>query len=597
MINMSDKKTIRKGSSDFKNIIEDNGYFVDKTMLVKDFFENGSYTMLMPRPKRFGKTLNLSMIEYFFDIRKADSKSLFTEFEIAKETVFCQKHQNKYPVINITLKDIDETNWVACFESFKTIISTLYRQHKYLLESDKIEVYEKERINDFILRTANAVDYKFSIQYLSECLNTHFDEKVIILVDEYDAPIINAYTNSPKPIINKNGSEPTYYQNVINFMQTFLGSAFKGNDNNLKKGLLTGVMRIGRESIFSKWNNFEVYGITSTYFADKFGFTQKEIEKLLAYFDLEANMTTIAKWYNGYKFGDVTQIYNPWSIVSYILNKNDGCKPYWVNTSDDSLIKERIAVENIKNAIVELINNNTITKTIKENFVFADFEHNTELIWTLLFNSGFITPIKKVSLFRYEFRIPNYELKFVFTNLILEWIGYKYKFNQDLLITTSNYLTSNNIAEFETGFKQILSDTLSYFDIYGKDASTERGPLQKEHFFHVYTLGLLAVLSDDYIIRSNRESGEGRYDIVLIPRNVQTGHGIIIEIKHIKNQQENETYDTFTTRINAKIDEAIEQIERKKYYKELLAHKVELNRIIRVPIVFAGKEPYMKKHN
>ncbi len=583
---MKQKKVIRKGSSDFKTIIEDNGYFVDKTMLIKEFFDNGNYTMLMPRPKRFGKTLNLSMIEHFFDIQKKESAKLFTEFEIANEKDFCKVHQNKYPVINISLKKVKERDWTKFLEKFKILLSKIYKQHRYLLKSDKLENDEKQYFESIILETASETKFEESLINLAIYLTKHFNKKVIILVDEYDAPIISAFSNTNSPIKSNDKENKTYYEKIINFMQSFLGETFKGNEDSLKKGLLTGVMRVGKESIFSEWNNFEVYGITMPYFSDKFGFTKSEIEKLLTYFNLQDDSEKIAKWYDGYKFGNISEIYNPWSIVSYVLNNKAGFRAYWVNTSNDSMLKERIKVENIKNAVVELINNKTIIRTIKENFVFPDFEHNTELIWTLLFNGGFITPVRTVSLNRYEFKIPNYELKFVFTNIILEWIENRYKFNQDLLINTSTDLINNNLSDFETGFKQILGDTLSYFDT----AQDKQG----EQFFHVYTLGLLAVLSDDYIISSNRESGEGRYDIVLIPRNTKN-NGIIIEIKQIENQQENEKNKDFIDRINNKIDEALEQIERKKYYKTLLAHGIELDKIKRVPIVFAGKEPYITK--
>ncbi len=587
---MIKNKKIELGYSDFKEFINSENYFVDKTMLIYDLFYQGAYISLMPRPKRFGKTLNLSMVEHFFDVQKLDSKKLFSEYKITEKKDFCKRHQNKYPVINITLKDIDETNWTDCFDSFKSLISKLYDKYDFLLDSDKLKESEKIKFNAIISETASLTKYKESLENLSIYLKKHFNKKVIILVDEYDAPIINSFQNTAKPIKSKKGNS-TYYEKVINFMQTFLGKAFKGNDTNLQKGLLTGVMRVGRESIFSKWNNFKVFGITSPYFASDFGFTKEEIKKMLSYFNLSDRTNGVKKWYDGYKFGNTKQIYNPWSIVNYIKYEKEGFRPHWVNSSDDSLIKDRIAVENIKKAVVELINGKTIIRTIKENFVFADFEHNTELIWTLLFYSGFITPIKTVSLYRYEFRIPNYEIKFVFKNIILEWLENRYKFTEDLLINTSNSLINNNLEEFETGFKQILGDTLSYFDT----ASNKQG----EQFFHVYTLGLLAVLSDDYILSSNRESGEGRYDIVLIPRNIKTQkisqNGIIIEIKQIEKQKEKEDKEVFIDRVNNKIDEALEQINRKKYYKTLLEHRIELDKIKRVPIIFAGKEPYILK--
>ncbi len=577
---MENRKTLKIGTSDFKRIVENNHYFVDKTAFIYEFFTSSSYISLMPRPKRFGKTLNLSMLEYFFDVNKKDSARLFSEFEISNNKEFCERHQNKYPVVNISLKDVKETNWENCLDRFKKTISELYESHKYLLKSKKIDSLGKLAIKNITNCTATETDYKSSLKDLSRYLKLHFEKDVIILVDEYDAPIISAFKNTPKPIKGKKG-ETSYYENVVNFMQTFLGSAFKGN-NNLERGLLTGVMRVGRESIFSEWNNFDVFGITSTYFADTFGFTQSETEKILTYFGLQSHIEDVGKWYNGYKIGNVAQIYNPWSIVNYIAHVNDGFKPYWVNTSDDSIIKERISEPNVKEAILELLGKNTIIRTIKENFVFPDFENDAELLWTLLFHSGFLTQTNEVSLYRYELKIPNFELKFVFENIILEWIQTTYKLNHDLLIVTSNHLINNNLKDFEIGFKQIMGDSLSYFDTK-KDA---------EQIYHVYTLGLLAILSDDYIIKSNRESGEGRYDIVLIPRE-PSKKGVIIEIKRIKAKSKSEKNETFRKRINTEIENALQQIENKRYYNELLAHKIDLTNIIRVPIVFAGKEPYI----
>ncbi len=586
------KKEIKIGSSDFKRIIDDNGYLVDKTMLIKEFLDNGSYVLLMPRPKRFGKTLNLSMIEYFFDIQKLDSAKIFSDFEIINKKEFCNEHQNKYPVINISLKSVKETNWENCLSKFKIEISELYQQHRYLLKSEKLELEDKQIFQKITSKIADEAEYQKSLGNLCYYLQKHFNQEVIVLVDEYDAPIITSFRYTAKPIKNFQKEKLTYYEKVIGFMQSFLGDTFKGN-KSLKKGLITGVMRVGKESIFSEWNNFDVFGVTSTYFSDKFGFTQQETEKILTHFNLEDKIKDIQKWYDGYQFGNTDKIYNPWSIVNYISKKNDGFKAYWINASDDSLIKAKISEPNIKDTIEKLIAGETIVKIIRENFVFPDFEQKSELLWTLLLQSGFLTAKKKVSLNRYELAIPNYELKFVFTDLILDWIEVKYKLNQDLLINASNHLINNELEDFEECFKKIVGDTLSYFD-FAPVREKRKGKIviPQERFFQVYTLGLLAILSNDYIIKSNRESGEGRYDIILIPYD-KKNNGIILEIKYIENQKDTEEYTDFTDRINRKINEALQQIERKKYYKELIANKIEQIKIIRVPIVFAGKEPYV----
>ena len=305
---MENKKILEVGYSDFKKIVANNNYFVDKTMLIYDFFTKGTDISLMTRPKRFGKTLNLSMIEHFFDIQKPDNAKLFSEFKISEKKDFCDKHQNKYPVINISLKDIKASNWEACYDKFKIEIADLYNKHKYLLKSDKLGEQEKERFNNILHEKANLAKFEYSLKHLSEYLKIHFKKDVIILVDEYDAPIINAFKNTNKPIKSIDNENKTYYEKVISFMQTFLGKAYKGNDNNLRKGLLTGVMRIGKESIFSEWNNFDVYGITMPYFADSFGFTQLETEKILTYFGLQNRINDIKKWYDGYIFGNKTNI-------------------------------------------------------------------------------------------------------------------------------------------------------------------------------------------------------------------------------------------------------------------------------------------------
>jgi len=519
---------------------------------------------------------------------------LFNDFEIAKQKTFCAAHQNKYPVINISLKDIKADGWEKCYEKFQFEISDLLNEHRYLLTSDKLDEIEKDNIKQLLTKEASPTLLEFSLKYISEYLKKHFGQKVIILVDEYDTPIISAYKNTAKPIKRPKG-ETSYYEKVINFMQAFLGKAYKGN-KSLRKGLITGVMRVARESIFSDWNNFNVYGITSNYFSDRFGFTQSETEKIVTYFGLQNNLKSIEKWYNGYQFGTIDKIYNPWSIVNYILNEKDGFKAYWVNTSDYSLLKERITEHNVTQKVQVLIEGKTIEEPIYDNFVFSDFETDHELLWTLLTYNGYLTPVEQRDYDNYALKIPNNEVRKVFTDIMMSWLKNKVKLKRDLLIVTTNYLVNNRIKEFENGFKQIVGDTLSYYDT-AKKRDDEAGEIRSnEQVFHVYLLGLLTILSDDYIIKSNRESGEGRYDIMLIPQD-KVKNGVVIEIKSIKKQTEGEDLEKFTEKIDAEIERALNQIERNKYYQELLDHKIALDRIIKVPIVFVGKEPYITKSN
>ncbi len=586
------EKTLKIGSSDFKTIIKDNGYFIDKTMLIKQFYDNNNYVLLIPRPKRFGKTLNLSMIDHFFDIQKPESKGLFADFKIAQEKEFCEKHQNKYPVINISLKSIKETDWEKCLNKFIQLISKLYENYSYLLQSDNLTIYQKKAFERIILKEANEAEYKESLETLSYYLYKHFEKEVIILVDEYDAPIINAFNNTNSPVKSLDKENKTYYEKVVNFMQGFLGDAYKGN-HSLHKGMLTGVMRVGKESIFSEWNNFDVFGTTSNYFSDSFGFTKAETEKLLTDFNLTERIEEVKKWYNGYKFGKIENIYNPWSIVNYIAKYEDGFRPYWVNSGDYSLIKSRIIEIGISDDLQELIEGNSIERELHDNFVFQDFETGSELFWTLLTDNGYLTQAGKGDFGRYKLKIPNNEVKIVFTNIIKTWIDTEVKLSSNLLAKTAKDLITGNKIGFEQNFKKVIGDTLSYYDTAEKiDRRTKEKLITNEQIYHVYTLGLLTILKDDYIIKSNRESGEGRYDIMLIPYD-KTRNGIVIEIKSIEKQSETEKREDFINRVNKEIDKALTQIETNKYYSELIDNNIKTANIIKTAVIFAGKEPYI----
>ncbi len=584
------EKILKIGSSNFETIIRDNGYFVDKTMLIKQFYNDNNYVLLIPRPKRFGKTLNLSMIEHFFDIQKPESKKLFADFKISEDKEFCAKHQNKYPVINISLKSIKETDWDKCLNKFRNVVSNLYKKHRYLTESDKLEKDEKQIIEQIIDRTADETTVKEGLVNLSKYLEKYFGEKTIILVDEYDAPIISAFQYTKPPIKTFQSGNLTYYEKLVNFMQGFLGDAYKGN-NSLHKGLLTGVMRVGKESIFSEWNNLSVFGISSNYFSDSFGFTKEETERILTYFHLENKKEEVKKWYNGYKFGKTENIYNPWSIVNYIAKHEDEFRAYWINSGDYSLIKSRIIEVGVKDAVHDLVQGKTIDKELKENFVFQDFERNAELLWTLLTDNGYLTQVEESKYGNYKLRIPNNEVKIVFTDIIMSWLNEELKITKDLLISTSENLINNRIREFEKGFKQLVGDTFSYYDTAEKTEKHKK-TIVSEQIYHVYTLGLLTILKDDYIIKSNKESGEGRYDIMLIPHD-KTANGIVIEIKSIKKQEKTEKKGDFTNRVNKEINKALSQIETNKYYSELLENKIKHENIIKMSIIFAGKEPYI----
>ncbi len=591
---MTTKKKLKIGRSDFGLIVKNNFYFVDKTKLIYDFYNNASDILLIPRPRRFGKTLNLSMIEHFFDIQKPDSRKLFADFEISKHKAFCEEHQNKYPVINISLKDIKESNWEDCFLSLKELIIELYIEYDFLLESNKLRDIDKANIKNIIKENASEIKYKSALKNLSGYLHRHYEQEVIILVDEYDAPIINAFNNTNPPIKSPDKENKTYYEKVIGFMQTFLGKAYKGNPY-LKKGLLTGVMRVGKESIFSEWNNFDVFGICSNYFSDSFGFTKDETEKILTYFNLSNKKEEVRRWYNGYKFGNTENIYNPWSIVNYITKYEDGFKPYWVNSGDYSLIQRRIIELGVQENVESLMKGETIEKELHENFVFQDFETDNELLWTLLTDNGYLTQVEEGDFDNHKLRIPNNEIKIVFKNIIKTWLKNEVKLKKDLLINTTRYLINNRIKEFEQGFRQLVGDTFSYYDTAEKiDKHSRLKTVRTEQIYHVYTLGLLAILKDDYIIKSNRESGEGRYDIMLIPHD-KTAYGIVMEIKSVAKQKESEDKEKFTDRINKEINNALNQIETNKYYAELIENKINPENIIKLPIIFAGKEAYITK--
>ncbi|MCO6487654.1 MAG: AAA family ATPase [Phaeodactylibacter sp.] len=559
---MTSRKRLKIGTSDYRNLIEDSGYFVDKTLFIKEVIDSAHEVMLIPRPRRFGKTLNLSMLRYFFDVTQPDAAKLFEPYLIWKEEAYYTSQQGKYPVIYLTLKSAKAATFERSQADLHNILTNLHREHGWLLESDILKGYEKIDFKKIVYGEASPTLYENSLNKLSEYLYRHYGQKAVILMDEYDAPIHTGFYHG-------------YYDDIITLMKSLMENAFKDN-KFLHKGVITGILRVSRESIFSDLNNLGVYSLLSHAFSDKFGFTEQETVQILDYFNLSESFGQIKEWYDGYQVGDKSHIYNPWSIINYIERHTEGFKPYWVNTSSDDLIKNRITAreaENIRANIEQLIKGETITKNIEENIVFADFTKDRELLWSLLTFSGYLTPVKDREGEAFDLKIPNYEVKTLFKKIALEWLKKEVKVRDFTLRSMARSLVSNQIPDFEQHFKQLMGDTFSYFDIH----------TEPERVFQAYVLGLLGILGDDYVIRSNRESGSGRYDILLLPHD-RSQYGVVMEIKQLKK-------DASEEQIRQQLREALGQITNNQYSGELLAHKIDKR--IEMAIVFVGKEVFI----
>lgn len=562
---MPQKKRLLRGLDDFQKLIEGGGYFVDKTLLIKEVLDDEHQVVLLPRPRRFGKSLNLSMLANFFDITQPNNQHLFEPYKIWKTGERYTKQRGKYPVIQLSLKDIKESTYKDSLEFFRVILSELYLKHDYILEGKALRAKEKKDFEEVVNEEVGNVKIQSALKKLSGYLQRYHQQPVVILVDEYDSPIHTAYQNG-------------YYKKMVSFMKSFLGGALKSNEA-LYKGVITGILRVSKESIFSDLNNIKTYSVLNHSFADKFGFTESETKAILRHFGLKDDFDLIKKWYDGYKVGKVTDVYNPWSITGYIGSHSEGFGAHWVNTSSDELIKERIiekGAKDIRSDIEVLLSGKTISKPIEENMVFDDFYKQKELLWSLLLYSGYLTAVGKdeshVNI--YQLKIPNYEIKTLFQHIIWNWFEVGLKITTSLLLKMVKSLTENRIEKFEKYFQEIMGDTFSYFDV-------TKNP---EDVWQAYILGLLAISGEDYIIKSNRESGAGRYDILMLPK-VKTKYGVLMEIKTMDK-------DATQPQIDAKLEEALEQIEKNEYYKELIVQGIPKR--IEIAMVFAGKKVYMR---
>jgi hypothetical protein len=560
---MQRKRNLQIGTSDFRHLIDENGYFVDKTLLIKELIDSGYHVLLMPRPRRFGKSLNLSMLKFYFDNREKETQALFEPFKIWQEDEFYKKEQGKRPVIHFSLKSGKATSFEDSKAAVYLTITSIYSQFKWLLEENALDENEVADFNKILSRKADAALYENAIKQLSEYLHRHSGEKVLILLDEYDAAIHAGFYYG-------------FYEEIIALMKSILGNTFKDN-SALYKGVITGILRIAKESIFSDMNNLGVFTILNYDFADKFGFTEEEVRKLTTLFDLQSHFPQIKKWYDGYKFGEVNDLYNPWAIVNYITRYREGFKCYWSNTSSDDIIRSSItnkANTALRRSIEQLIKGEPIVRTLNENVTFNELYDDPAIFWSLLTFSGYLTPAEQVERTTYTLRIPNYEIQILFQEIILAWLRVDLKIQETTMRKMTTALTENRFPEFEEAFQKIMGDTFSYFDIH----------TEPERVFQAYVLGLLGMLSDDYIIKSNRESGKGRYDIMLLPKD-KTRYGILMELKQIEREASE-------TKVQATLDAALKQIQDNQYYKELNAQDIAER--LDIAVVFAGKEVYLK---
>ena len=553
----SKKTKLPIGVSNFKDIIEKNYYYFDKTKFIENILEDGSQVKLFTRPRRFGKTLNMSMLKYFFDVKNKDeNRRLFEGLNISKSEYFDM--QGNFPVISISFRNYDEENWENGFKAIKGIVKRLYSDYKFLIEKmDEIEIEEFNSVR----RGLDSVEWEASLLNLSKYLYEYYGKKVIVLIDEYDQPIINSYIKGN-------------YEKAISFFKSFYGLVLKDNEY-LEMGVMTGILRVAKENIFSGLNNLEVHTILDDEFTEYFGIVEDEAEKALEDFGLEYELKDVQKWYNGYLFGN-RKVYNPWSIVNFL--KNGNLKPYWVNTSGNALIK--LYLKKLRNSIFDdftkLLNKKSILKIINDNMTFGNLKANFEKnIWNLFFHSGYLTLAEKYNENDVYLRIPNEEILKMFSEMFIE----VYFDDYEKFLYMSDALRKGDISNFKKYLKEILLENAGIFDVSGT---------YKEQFYHGLMLGLVLILKNEYEITSNNFAGKGRYDLLLKPKNILEGkEGIIIELKiinEVKNLNDNKIHE----KLEKECEVALKQIDEKEYSSVLKNAGVE--KLLKIGIAFMGKE-------
>ncbi|WP_339065991.1 AAA family ATPase [Fusobacterium animalis] len=537
-------KRIGIGLSDFKHLIEEDFYYFDKTKFIDEIIKDGAQVKLFTRPRRFGKTLNMSMLKYFFDIKEAEeNRKLFKNLYIEKTETF--KEQGQYPVVFLSLKDLKATTWEEMERKIIIILSDFFSEYEYLL--NELTGISFENLKNIIYRKADIDELTTTLKFLTKILYEKYNKKVVVLIDEYDSPLVSAYING-------------YYGKAKDFFKTFYSIVLKDN-NYLQMGILTGIIRVIKAGIFSDLNNLSTYTILSDDYTDSYGLTEEEVIKSLKDYEMECEISNVKDWYDGYKFGD-SEVYNPWSIINFLRFKE--LRAYWVDTSGNDLINDVLKkiTKDIVRALERLFNGEGLRQNISGTSDLSKLLDENEL-WELLLFSGYLTIEEKVDEDNYILRLPNKEVRTLYRKTFFE----KYFGRGNKLSDLMEALTENRIDEYEENLQEILLTSVSYND-------TKKG---NEAFYHGLIMGMGLYLEGEYITKSNIESGLGRYDFSVEPKN-KNKRAFIMEFKSTDSEEKLEEVSK----------EALEQIENKKYDISLKQNGIK--EITYIGIAFCGKK-------
>ena len=560
-------RTVSIGTQDFEKMIQRNCFYVDKTGFIKEWWESEDEVTLITRPRRFGKTLNMSMLNCFFSNKYADRGELFEKLEIWKDEKYCEI-QGTYPVIFLSFAGVKGNTFELSKKQIYDKIIELYESNRFLLKSDCMSDTEKARYISFLEKPLEE-DVSFKLNELSNYLSRYYGKKVIILLDEYDTPMQEAYVNG-------------YWEELVAFTRSLFNSTFKTNPY-LERAIMTGITRVSKESIFSDLNNLKVITVTSGEYSKCFGFTEKEVFDALDEQGLSDEKEKVKLWYDGFTFGKSKDIYNPWSIINFLDEKN--YKTYWADSSSNGLINSLVKTGSsyIKMMMETLLKGETIDVPIDEQIVFSQLDYSEDAVWSLMLASGYLKVISSDKLtgdrtksVMYKLALTNFEIKLMFEDMILRWFSPAKNETNEFI----KALICGDIESMNEYMNDVALRTFSSFDS-GKHTSEKKAP---ENFYHGFVLGLMVDQSENYIITSNRESGFGRYDIMLEPKDKQTQKypGIVIEFKVINPRKENSLEET--------VEAALKQIEEKNYDAELINRGVKEENIHHYGFAFKSKE-------